>query len=131
MSNTWAPNTRTLTPSLVNEARFGYSRFFNSTGTYSAFNVDTVAALGVPSLKSGDPVTWGVPAISLNGDGFSGIGDNTDGPYANNNSTLQLVDNLSWVKGSTRSASVSSITASTTIKLAISSRAATSSSSRM
>lgn len=92
-------NTRTLTPRLVNEARFGYSRFFNSTGTYSAFNVDTVAALGVPGLKSGDPVTWGVPNISLNGDGFSGIGDNTDGPYANNNSTLQLVDNLSWVKG--------------------------------
>src|SRR5882724_8120742 len=26
-------NTRTLTPSLVNEARYGYSRFFNSTGT--------------------------------------------------------------------------------------------------
>ena len=26
---------------LVNEARFGYSRFFNSTGTYSAFSTDT------------------------------------------------------------------------------------------
>ena len=94
-----ASNTRTITPNLVNEARYGYSRFFNSTGTYSAFNTDTVAALGVPGLKSGDPVTWGVPNISLNGDGFSGIGDNTDGPYANDNNTLQLVDNLSWIKG--------------------------------
>jgi hypothetical protein len=37
--------------------------------------IDTVATLGIPGLKSGDPVTWGVPNISLNGDGFSGIGD--------------------------------------------------------
>jgi hypothetical protein len=92
-------NTRTISPTLVNEARFGYSRFFNSTGTYSAFSTDTVATLGVPGLKSGSPVTWGVPAISLNGDGFSGIGDNTDGPYANNNNTLQMVDNVSWIHG--------------------------------
>ena len=92
-------NTRTITPNIVNEARYGYSRFFNSTGTYSAFNTDTVATLGVPGLQSGAPVTWGVPAISLNGDGFSGIGDNTDGPYANDNNTLQLVDNVSWIKG--------------------------------
>ena len=92
-------NTRTFTPNLVNEARFGYSRFFNSTGTYSAFNTDTVGSLGIPGLQSGLPVTWGVPAISLNGDGFSGFGDNTDGPYANDNNTLQFVDNLSWIHG--------------------------------
>jgi hypothetical protein len=92
-------NTRTISPTLVNEARYGYSRFFNSTGTYSAFTTDTVSTLGVPGLKSGAPVTWGVPAISFNGDGFSGIGDNTDGPYANDNNTLQLVDNVSWIHG--------------------------------
>jgi hypothetical protein len=92
-------NTRTFSPTLVNEARYGYSRFFNSTGTYSAFTTDTVSTLGVPGLKSGLPVTWGVPAISLNGDGFSGFGDNTDGPYANDNNTLQAVDNVSWIHG--------------------------------
>ncbi|HXB69469.1 MAG TPA: carboxypeptidase regulatory-like domain-containing protein [Candidatus Acidoferrales bacterium] len=92
-------NTRTFTPNLVNEARFGYSRFFNSTGTYSAFATDSVTPLGIPGLQPGQPVTWGVPAISLNGDGFSGFGDNTDGPYANNNNTLQVVDNLSWIHG--------------------------------
>ena len=58
-------NTRTFTPKLVNEARFGYSRFFNSTGTYSAFSTDTVTALGIPGLQAGMPVTWGVPAITL------------------------------------------------------------------
>ncbi len=92
-------NTRTITPSLVNEARYGYTRLFNSIGTLSAFNNDVVTALGVPGLQPGAPATWGIPAISLNGDGFSGIGDNTDGPYVITNNSLQLVDNLSWIKG--------------------------------
>ena len=46
-------NTRTITPSLVNEARYGYTRFFNSIGTLSAFNNDVVSALGVPGLQPG------------------------------------------------------------------------------
>ena len=92
-------NTRTITPHLVNEARFGYTRLFNSIGTLSAFNVDAVSALSVPGLQPGAPATWGIPAISLNGDGFSGIGDNTDGPYVITNNSLQVVDNVSWIKG--------------------------------
>jgi len=92
-------NTRTITPSLVNETRFGYTRLFNSIGTLSAFTTNEVAALNVPGLQAGAPATWGIPAISLNGDGFSGIGDNTDGPYVIQNNTLQAVDNVSWIKG--------------------------------
>ncbi len=92
-------NTRSITPSLVNEARFGYTRFFNSIGTLSAFSVNPVATLGVPGLQAGAPATWGIPAISFTGDGFSGIGDNTDGPYVIDNNTLQILDNLSWIKG--------------------------------
>lgn len=30
-------------------------------GTYSAYNVDTVSAIGIPNLQSGAPVSWGVP----------------------------------------------------------------------
>jgi hypothetical protein len=41
-------NTRTLTPNLVNEARFGYTKFYNSIGTLSAFTTDEVAALAIP-----------------------------------------------------------------------------------
>ena len=92
-------NTRTFSPTLVNEARYGYTRFFNSLGTYSAYTTDTVTAIGIPGLKPGDPSTWGVPSIVLNGDGFSGFGDNSDGPYVNKNNTLQFVDNLSWIHG--------------------------------
>ncbi|HWC97366.1 MAG TPA: TonB-dependent receptor [Candidatus Sulfopaludibacter sp.] len=92
-------NTRTLTPRLVNEARFGYTRIYNSTGTLSAGNNNVVGTLGIPGLNPGDPATWGIPAISINGDGFSGIGDNTDGPYVIQDNSLQFVDNIAWTRG--------------------------------
>ncbi len=92
-------NTRTITPSLVNEVRYGYTRLFNSIGTLSAFSNDVVSALGVPGLQPGLPATWGIPNITLNGDGFSNIGDSTDGPYVIQNNSLQFVDNVSWIKG--------------------------------
>ena len=90
-------NTRTFSPSTVNEARFGYSRFFNSIGTYLAFAQDVVSKIGIPGLKAGDPVQWGIPNVTINN--YSSIGDSTEGPYANNNSTLQFVDNFSWIRG--------------------------------
>ncbi len=92
-----ASNTRTLTPTLVNDARFGYTKFFNSIGTLSAFTNDVVGDLKIPNLKSGDPVTWGIPDVSFTG--FNDIGDANDGPFAVDNNTLQFVDKLTWVKG--------------------------------
>src|SRR5215831_2204096 len=94
-----ASNTRTFTPPLVNEARFGYSRFYNSIGTLLAFDTDVVSALGIPNQKSGTAVTWGIPSVVFNGTGFAALGDSTEGPYANNNNTLQLLDKLSWIHG--------------------------------
>jgi hypothetical protein len=90
-------NTRVITPNLVNEARFGYNRFFNSIGTYLAFNTDVVSEIGIPNFPGGAPVTWGIPNVTLIG--YSSIGDSTEGPYANNNTTMQFVNNLSWVRG--------------------------------
>ncbi|HXK03581.1 MAG TPA: TonB-dependent receptor [Verrucomicrobiae bacterium] len=92
-------NTRTISPSLVNEARFGYSRLSNSLGTYSAYNVDSVTAIGIPNLQPGAPVSWGVPFASFAGDGFVAIGDTQDGPYFIDDNTTQVVDNVSWTRG--------------------------------
>ena len=91
-------NTRILSPNIVNEARFGYSRFYNAITAITAFNVDTVGALNIPNLPSGPPVTWGLPGVGFNGE-FSGFGDNTDGPFENKNNTAQFIDNVSWNKG--------------------------------
>jgi hypothetical protein len=93
-------NTRILSANVVNEARFGYARFYNSLSTISAFQRDITASLNLPNLPtSGPPVTWGIPNVSFTGDGFSAFGDNTDGPYQNQNNTAQFIDNVSWIKG--------------------------------
>ena len=90
-------NVRVLSPSMVNEFRFGYSRFFNSAGRELAFKRDVVTELGIPGLKGGTPVTWGIPAIGITN--YSGFGDDSEGPYANDNSSMQFIDNFSLIHG--------------------------------
>jgi hypothetical protein len=92
-------NTRIITPNIVNEARFGYTRFYNALTTISGYTRDVVSSLNLPNLTGGLPVTWGIPAVGFSGDGFSGFGDNTDGPYENKNNTAQFIDNISWNHG--------------------------------
>ncbi len=41
-------NVRVLSPSMVNEFRFGYTRFFNSAGRELAFERDVVTEIGIP-----------------------------------------------------------------------------------
>lgn len=54
-------NTRVLSPSIVTETRFGYTRFYNSIGRLLAFERNVVDELGIPGLKGGPPVQWGNP----------------------------------------------------------------------
>jgi hypothetical protein len=90
-------NTRVLSPSVVTETRFGYTRFYNSVGTLLAFQRNVVDELNIPGLKGGDPVSWGIPAVGIAN--YQGIGDSTDGPFENKNSTLQFLNNTSVTKG--------------------------------
>ena len=90
-------NTRTFTPNTVNEARFGYTRFFNSIGRFLANDRDVVTEIGIPGLKGGPPVQWGIPNVTLAN--YNGFGDDTEGPYANDNNTTQFLDNFSWIHG--------------------------------
>jgi hypothetical protein len=92
-------NTRILTPNIVNEARFGHTRFFNAITTADAFAVNSVTALAIPSLEAGPPVQWGVPQANFSGDGFASVGDGSDDPYQIQDNTTQFVDNVSWIKG--------------------------------
>jgi hypothetical protein len=99
-------NTFTVTPHIVNEARFGYSHFYNSTGLLSAFTNDVVDSIGIPNLKGGDPATWGIPAMSFasgpagtTANIWTSFGDlGGDGPYVITDPTWQIVDNIGWVK---------------------------------
>ena len=92
-------NTRILSPNLLNEARFGYSRFYNSLGAIAQYSENIVNELNLPNLAAGPPVTWGIPSVIFISDGFNGFGDNSDGPYQNNNNTAQFTDSLTWNKG--------------------------------
>ena len=100
-------HTFTFTPTIVNEARFGYSHFYNSTGLLSAFTHNVVDEIKVPNISGGDPSTWGIPSMGWqNGPAgttspiWSGFGDQGgDGPYVVTDPTWQIVDNLGWVRG--------------------------------
>ena len=90
-------NTRVLSPTLVNEARFSTNYFFNSTGRELAFKKNVIAEVGLPNFPSPAPVSWGIPGVAINQ--FSGFGDDTEGPYVNNNTTFEWSDNFSLVHG--------------------------------
>jgi hypothetical protein len=90
-------NTRVLSATKVNEFRFGLTKFYNTTGPELAFNRDVVGELNVPGLASGPEVQWGIPNVSLVG--YSGFGNSSEGPYENDNSSLQFINNFSWIRG--------------------------------
>ncbi|MBI3694537.1 MAG: TonB-dependent receptor [Acidobacteria bacterium] len=90
-------NNRVLSAAVVNEFRFGYNKFFNSQGRELAFVRDVVGELKIPGLLSPAPVAWGIPSVGISG--FSGFGDDSEGPYENRNYTFQWVDNVSWTRG--------------------------------
>jgi hypothetical protein len=91
-------NTRVLSSAVVNEFRFGYTKFYNTTGPELAFTRDVVSELKIPGLAGGPPVQWGIPNVSLQGV-WAGFGNGSEGPYENNNSAMQFVNNLSWIRG--------------------------------
>ena len=90
-------NTRILSPTKVNEARFGYNSLFNNIGQQLAGVEDVDAAIGVP-LKITDPNSWGIPNIGLSNN-LTSFGNATSSPFTINNKTYQFVDNFSWVLG--------------------------------
>lgn len=101
-SSTW-----TLTSHVVNEARFGYTHFFNSLGLLSAYTSDVVDGVKIPGLSGGDPSTWGIPSVNFSSGPagttksiWTSFGDlGGDGPYVVTDPTWQIVDNVSWVRG--------------------------------
>jgi len=92
-------NTYILSPSLLNQFRFGFLNFYNNFAPELAGVTDVVKQLNLPGLL-GDPASpaWGVPNMSL-ADGYSGFGNNTDGPYTTWDHIFQVVDNVSWTHG--------------------------------
>ncbi len=89
-------NTRTIGGNKVNDVRFGLSRLVNSHISPRANTVNVVKELGI-NIPSDNPLYWGVPNIGITG--LSGLGEESDAPFINYDTTIQLVNNFSWTFG--------------------------------
>ncbi|HKP87337.1 MAG TPA: TonB-dependent receptor [Blastocatellia bacterium] len=88
---TWTPNVR-----WVNEAKFGYNRFWQAILTADN-DKDPVATYGINTGVT-DPVNFGMPTIAISG--FNQLGGNRGWPLLTTpNQTFQFVDNVSYIRG--------------------------------
>ncbi len=101
LTKTWqtmASNIRTLSPTLVNEFRFGWTQFNNDQKRFYANKRDVTGELGIKGLVSPVPLSWGTPSIGL-GLGLTGFGEQGNGPFVGRTSIFQWMDNVSWIHG--------------------------------
>jgi carboxypeptidase family protein/TonB-dependent receptor-like protein len=89
-------NTRVYGANKVNDMRFGLSRLENAHISPRANTVNVVKELGI-NLPSDNPLYWGVPNITISG--IAGLGEESDAPFINYDTTIQLTDNFSWAVG--------------------------------
>jgi hypothetical protein len=89
-------NTRTFSPTLVNDFRFGVSRFSNNGVGELAGVRNVVAELKIPGVSVLAPDGWGLPTVTYTG--LSGFGG-TPGGTIRYSATFQWVDNVFWVHG--------------------------------
>ena len=91
VNHTWTPNG-----SWVNEARFGYNRFWQSILTVD-HDKDPAKTYGI-NVGVTNPVNFGMPTIVISG--FTQLGGNSGWPLLTiPNQTFQFVDNISHTFG--------------------------------
>ena len=89
-------NIRLLSPTAVNEFRFGYNQFINANVNYNAFTRNVVAEIGgLAGVASPFPDIYGIPGVSIAG--FSGFGEGS--PFIDRNKTFQWMDSISLTRG--------------------------------
>jgi len=86
-------NTRTFASNKLNDLRFGVGYLKNGHISPRANTENVVKALGI-NLPSDNPLYWGVPNINITG--LSSVGEESDAPFINDDTTLQVVDNFTW-----------------------------------
>ncbi|MCC7175177.1 MAG: carboxypeptidase regulatory-like domain-containing protein [Bryobacterales bacterium] len=92
-----ASNTRVISATKVNEARFGVSVMYNEMGNELGGVRNVVKELGLP-MGTEPPSSWGIPTITLQSP-YSGFGNNVNGPFVIDDKIYQATDNFSWIHG--------------------------------
>jgi hypothetical protein len=91
--------THTFTPTLINEARAGYSRLHGTTLQQNATNYGLPAALGIPGIPQGNE-NGGVPAMLVStASATLWLGNETQTPDLEFSETTQVSDNLTKIYG--------------------------------
>ncbi|HYZ87590.1 MAG TPA: TonB-dependent receptor, partial [Bryobacteraceae bacterium] len=98
-------HVHTFTASVLNEIRFGWNRANVSKlspRTNSDFTIESLGIMGLrvggPSGRPLRPDEQGFPVMNITG--FLGIGDSQASSNLDNSRTYQIVDNVSWIRGS-------------------------------
>jgi hypothetical protein len=91
-------NVRTISPTKVNEARFGYNSLFNNITQQLAGKENVNTELGMPVVPS-DPNSFGIPNIDFLNGNLATYGNPTSSPFQINDKYFEWVDNFSWVIG--------------------------------
>lgn len=89
-------NTRMFGSNKLNDIRLGVGNLKNGHISPRANTVNVVKQLGI-NLPSDNPLYWGVPNIGITG--LSGLGEESDAPFINDDTTIQIVDNFTWTLG--------------------------------
>ncbi|MGE0405797.1 MAG: TonB-dependent receptor, partial [Candidatus Korobacteraceae bacterium] len=90
-------NTRTFSPSFVNEFRFGTTKFFNNLAQELQYERNVHKELGI-GLFDPPPISWGLPSVGIAG--FSGFGAGASVPFVGDNYIFQFINNVSIIRGS-------------------------------
>jgi hypothetical protein len=89
--------THVISPTLINTARFGWSRFFINAKNWDA-GLNLPTTLGIPGvLINGDARSDGLPIFAFSG--ATPIGDNGNNPTQIGTNNYQTDDNLNWTHG--------------------------------
>lgn len=91
IANTWI-----LSPSLVNDARFGWNRLNNQVVGPNSESTNVVQQLGIPGLDTSNPLFWGIPNFGLTG--FTNFGEGTSA-FVTTNNLYETQENLTWTRG--------------------------------
>jgi hypothetical protein len=89
-------NTFAFSPSLVNEARFGFNYFNNNNLHDLSYSTDVTSQLGL-QLGQFAPFDYGIPGVAITG--FSEVGGPDEGPYVLKDRSFHWADTMSWIKG--------------------------------
>jgi hypothetical protein len=88
-------NTRILSPSVVNDVRFGWNQFNNDLVGYYSNKENVGATLGIQGLVAPAPTAWGLPSW-----GGNFAYPSSPNPWVLRDDSFQLVEGLSVLKGS-------------------------------